>query len=289
MKIQTAKSKQQTANDQPNRSWRSVLELHPFGFLLFGFCCWVFTWGSFCTLAQDSGAIRVRIHSIQADLGSSEIAVVLADESRDRFLPISVGGDQALSIQLGRQGLPAKRPLTHDLIASMLKALNAQVERVTITDLKESVYYAEIVLRQNGRTHRIDARPSDAIALSLRVDAPIYAMPNLLHKVEDLKSPEEMTGNSEVTGWGITVQPLTESLAHFFGRNEGVLVSDVKDEGLAAKSGIRPGDILIGVDQKKLHDVEDLLKWLDAMEEIRSVEVEVIRGNQDLKITLEAN
>jgi bifunctional DNase/RNase len=145
-------------------------------------------WGmaSFCSLAKDSKAVRMRIHSLQASMGQEEIAVILTDDAGEKFLPIAVGGDQALSIQLGRNGQTAKRPLTHDLLASIFKALEIRVEKVTITDLRDGVYYAEIALKQNGRTHQIDARPSDAIALSLRGDAPHYSMPPRLADKSDL-------------------------------------------------------------------------------------------------------
>jgi hypothetical protein len=294
MKKQTAKTQQRKANNKPDmanprRRWQSAFWLRPHGFLLFVFCCLFFAWGSFCSLARDSGAVRVRIHSMQADLaptGRGEIAVILMDESRERFLPISVGGDQALSIQLGRQGLPAKRPLAHDLIANILKTLEVRVERVIITDLKEGVYYAEIILRQGGRTHQVDARPSDAIALSLRVDAPIFAMPHLLQKISDLSVKEEVTGQAEVTSWGMTVQSLTETLANFFGRKDGVLVSDVMENSLAAQSGIQPGDILVQLDKKELRDVEEFLKSLAATKGAKSVEIGVLRGGQILTFTM---
>jgi hypothetical protein len=241
--------------------------------------------GSFCSLARDAGGVRMLIHSMQADVNSAEIAIVLTDEKREKFLPISIGGEQALSIQLGREGRVAKRPLTHDLIANIFKTLKVSIERVTITDLRQGVYYAEVILQQNGQTHRIDARPSDAIALSLRAEAPIYAMPHLLQDI-DKAAIEEVPGQTAVEEWGITVQSLTEALASFFNRKEGVLVSDVAEDSPAAKSGLRAGDILIRAGNKKLRNVEDFLSWQAEKKEDKSAEVEVIRGNQTLTLTL---
>lgn len=247
-------------------------------------------WGmaSYCSLAKDSKAVRMRIHSLQASMGQEEIAVVLTDEAGQKFLPIAVGGDQALSIQLGRNGQTAKRPLTHDLLASIFKALEIRVEKVTITDLREGVYYAEIALRQNGRTHQIDARPSDAIALSLRVEAPIYAMPHLLQDISDLKTKaeEEPSGQTEITSWGIKLQALTESLADFFGRREGVLVADVLENSPAAKSGLRAGDILLRLDKDEMRDLSDFMKAFVAKKAAQSVEVGVLRGDQNLTVTI---
>jgi bifunctional DNase/RNase len=253
---------------------------------LLGFVGWGMA--SFCSLAQDSRAVPMRIHSLQANMNSEEIAVVLTDEVGKKFLLISVGGDQALSIQLGRTGQSAKRPLTHDLLANILKSLEAKIDRVTITDLREGVYYAEIVLQQGRRTHKIDARPSDAIALSLRVNAPIYAMPQLLQDLSDLRTNEKETapGQTEAASWGITVQPLTEALSDFFGRSDGVLVADVVERGPAGKSGIRPGDILLRIDQAELRHLGDFLKAFAAKKEAKTVELGVLRGDQNLMFTI---
>jgi len=239
-----------------------------------------------CSLAKDSTAVRMKIHSLQTHPGSDEIAVVLTDETGKKFLPIAVGGDQALSIQLGRDGRTIKRPLTHDLIASIFKSLNVEVERIVITDLRNDVYYAEIALRQSGRTHRLDSRPSDAIALSLRVNAPIFAMPQLLKPVADLPQEEqEEPAHTEATGWGMKVQALTETLADFFGRREGVLVADVAEKSPASQSGIQAGDIILRVNKEEIRDLEIFLKAA-AQKNIGEVEIGVLRGDQNLRITI---
>jgi len=250
-------------------------------------CLSIFLWGtnSACSLAKDSTAVRMKIHSLQAHAGSDEIAVVLTDEAGKRFLPIAVGGDQALSIQLGRDGRTIKRPLTHDLIANMFKSLKVEAERITITDLREGVYYAEIALRQNGRTHRLDSRPSDAIALSLRVNAPIFAMPHLLKPFADLRDEEAPPMHTEATGWGMKVQPLTDALADFFGRTEGVLVADVIEKSPAAQSGIRAGDIILRVNKNEIRNLEAFLK-ATAQKEAERVEIGILRGEENLKVTI---
>lgn len=248
----------------------------------------IFLWATAngCSVAKDSTAVRMKIHSLQAHPGSDEIAVVLTDETSKRFLPIAVGGDQALSIQLGRDGRTTKRPLTHDLIANIFKSLNVEVERIVITDLRDDVYYAEIALRQNGRTYRLDSRPSDAIALSLRVNAPIFAMPHLLKPFAEL--PGEDGGKltqTEATGWGMKVQPLTETLADFFGRREGVLVADVAEKSPAAQSGIQAGDIILRVNKEDIRNLEIFLK-ATAPKDTGNVEIGVLRGDQNLRVRI---
>ncbi|MDZ7290284.1 MAG: DUF151 domain-containing protein [candidate division KSB1 bacterium] len=277
--LKTARNKKPTAKSQPG--------MLPLGCVRMGVCCLIVTWSSFCSLAEDSDAVRMRIHSLQATTGSDEIAVVLTDEAGKRFLPIAVGGDQALSIQLGRTGQTTKRPLTHDLIATILSSLEVRVVQVTVTDLRNGVYYAEIVLKQGSRTYRIDARPSDAIALSLRVNAPIYAMPHLLQDVSDLKFKEEETpGQTQTVSWGLKVQALTPTLADFFGRSDGVLVADVLEKSPAGQSGIRVGDILLRIDKQELHDVEQFLKIFAAKRDAKIVEITVLRGNKNLTVTI---
>jgi len=249
---------------------------------------WLWGMNSSCSLAKDSSAVRMKIHSLQANMGSEEIAVLLTDEGGKRFLPIAVGGDQALSIQLGRDGRTIKRPLTHDLIANIFKSLKVEIGRITITDLRESVYFADIELQQNGRTHHIDSRPSDAIALSLRVNAPIYAMPHLLRPISDLRieEGEEMPASTEVTSWGMKIQPLTEALAEFFGRREGVLVSDVTAESPASKGGIQPGDIVLRIDQQEIRDIETFLEAMVVRKDTSRVEIGILRGDQNMSFTI---
>jgi len=259
--------------------FKKIIFIHALSILL-----WATASG--CSVAKDSTAVRMKIHSLQTHPGSDEIAVVLADETNKRFLPIAVGGDQALSIQLGRDGRPLKRPLTHDLMANVFKSLNVEVERIVITDLRHDVYYAEIALRQNGRTHRLDSRPSDAIALSLRVNAPIFAMPHLLKPFAELPGEDggELT-QTEATDWGMKVQPLTETLADFFGRREGVLVADVAAKSPASQGGIQVGDIILRVNKEEIRNLEVFLK-ATAAKDTGHVEIGVLRGEQNLKVLI---
>jgi bifunctional DNase/RNase len=107
-------------------------------------------------------------------------AVLLGDETRRTVLPILIGGTEALSIQLRFERRRYERPLTHDLLDSILKDLGAEVVRVEIDDLVENTFLAAVVLRHDGRYSRIDARPSDAIALALGAGAPIYVSRKVL-------------------------------------------------------------------------------------------------------------
>jgi bifunctional DNase/RNase len=110
------------------------------------------------------------------------VVLVLQERGRGRFLLLTIGSAEALAIAMPLQGEAAPRPLSHDLMARMLGELRAQVVRVVVTDLRESTYYAQLVLRVDGREIELDSRPSDAVAIALRTQAPIYAEADVLER-----------------------------------------------------------------------------------------------------------
>jgi uncharacterized protein len=132
--------------------------------------------------------VEVKIDSIRSEqivIGNAESltphrAVVLRDERAGRILPIWIGPWEADAIEMAIQGQQTARPMTHDLALRLLESLGAQVQRVVMTKLAESTFYAEVTLAQGEQQRQVDARPSDALALAARVDAPIYATQSLL-------------------------------------------------------------------------------------------------------------
>ena len=116
------------------------------------------------------------IYGVSFDVVGKSPIVLLKTAEGNRFLPIWIGAPEATAILMKLQGAAAPRPLTHDLFTSILGQLDAKVERISVTDLKENTFYAVITLaRESGEEIEIDSRPSDAIALAVRVDAPIFA------------------------------------------------------------------------------------------------------------------
>jgi bifunctional DNase/RNase len=115
------------------------------------------------------------IYGVSFDLVGKQPIVLLKTTEGNRFLPIWIGHPEAASILMKLQGQSSPRPLTHDLFTDTLGQLDAQVVRVCVTELRESTFYATITIRQNGSELEIDSRPSDAIALAVRTDAPIFA------------------------------------------------------------------------------------------------------------------
>jgi len=118
--------------------------------------------------------IEVLIDSVRISLMTQHRVVVLREEDSQRYLPIWIGAPEADAITLRLQGVQVERPLTHDLLSDSINTLGAEVQHVVVSDLRSDVFYAQIVLEYNEREVLIDSRPSDAIALAVRAEVPIY-------------------------------------------------------------------------------------------------------------------
>ncbi|MCG8604941.1 bifunctional nuclease family protein [bacterium] len=126
--------------------------------------------------------IAVRVDRVTLDTHTNRFVVILRDDVKSRWLPIVVGNTEAQAIALQLEEITPPRPLTHDLIKNLLDSLEAKIARVVVSDLRENTYYAMISLKLNGNKSDIDARPSDAIALALRMSAPIFVSEDVMDK-----------------------------------------------------------------------------------------------------------
>jgi len=126
--------------------------------------------------------VEVVIDSIRVSLMSQHRIVILKDVDSERFLPIWIGPYEAEAITVSLQELEVARPLTHDLMRNILQALGAEVVRVNITELRDDVYYARILLRLDARELEIDSRPSDALALAVRAHVPIFVSETVMQE-----------------------------------------------------------------------------------------------------------
>jgi bifunctional DNase/RNase len=122
------------------------------------------------------------IYGVSFDLVGKQPIVLLKTAEGNRFLPIWIGQPEAAAILMKLQGATTPRPLTHDLVTDMLGHLDARVVRITVTELRENTFYASITLQQDGSEIEIDSRPSDAIALAVRADAPIFAADTVIEE-----------------------------------------------------------------------------------------------------------
>lgn len=134
--------------------------------------------------------VAVTVQSVGIDPSSNTPLVILEESGGGRALPIWIGSPEALAINLALEGVVLERPLTHDLVKSILEGLGAAVERIVITELRGSTFFAQIMLRSDGRLLAVDARPSDSIAIALRTKSPIFVDEEVLG-LHGLNRPEE--------------------------------------------------------------------------------------------------
>ena len=127
--------------------------------------------------------IEVTVSKVAIDVNSKMPVIVLKEKDGDKTLPIWIGLFEAQAIALALENVRPPRPLTHDLAKSLIEKLNGRVDRVVISDLKHNTFYARILMRRNGEPLQVDSRPSDAIALALRLKVPIFIDETVLDKI----------------------------------------------------------------------------------------------------------
>lgn len=154
--------------------------------------------------------IEMSIESIRVSLMNYQRVVILKEKNADRYLPIWIGPAEADAIAVRLQEVAVARPLTHDLLRSVVEALGARINYIVVNDLANDTFFARIILDVDGRTLEIDSRPSDAIALAVRAKVPIYAEESVLEKAgvfldkEGAMTPAAASTSSE------TAEPIRE-------------------------------------------------------------------------------
>lgn len=126
--------------------------------------------------------IPVRVHGITADPNTNQFLMLLVDDAGGRLLPIVIGQWEAQSIAWNMQGIKMQRPMTHDLFKSFLGSTDIKMNNVVINNLKDNTFFATIGLTMNGNKVVIDSRPSDAVAIALRMNAPIFVLEEVFEK-----------------------------------------------------------------------------------------------------------
>jgi uncharacterized protein len=125
---------------------------------------------------------EMHIYGVSFDLVGKQPIVLLKTADGNKFLPIWIGHPEAAAILMKLQSATTPRPMTHDLVTDMLEQLGAQVIRITVTELRENTFYAQITVQLDGSEIEVDSRPSDAIALAIRADAPIFAADDVIEE-----------------------------------------------------------------------------------------------------------
>lgn len=126
--------------------------------------------------------IELTIESIRVSLRNYQRVVILREKDSDRYLPIWIGPAEADAIAVRLQDVSVARPLTHDLLCNLIEEFGGAVKSVVVNDLENDTFFAQIHIEQNGRTLEVDSRPSDAIALAVRAQVPIFAAESVLER-----------------------------------------------------------------------------------------------------------
>jgi hypothetical protein len=147
--------------------------------------------------ADRGREIEMIVESVRVHMPTGRHVLVLREADRGRLLMIWVGPWEASAIAMKLQGLTPERPLTHDLFAGVLGTLGVTIEKIVITDLADETFHARLILTRPGDRHDIDARPSDAIALAVRLGVPVYATPDVLDRAATVPDEEDDSDEEE--------------------------------------------------------------------------------------------
>lgn len=143
--------------------------------------------------------IELQLVGVRVELPTNQPIVLLKEKEGERYLPIWIGPVEATAIALGMQGIETARPMTHDLMRDLLQGLGITVDRIVITELRDGTFYAEIQMSQNGAAVAVSSRPSDALALAVRMDLTIFASEDVLEEASiEVKEDQEADAEKEV-------------------------------------------------------------------------------------------
>jgi len=235
----------------------------------------------------SSDSVRVRVARVGFDDEAGSHYVLLRDETKSRELPIMIGESEAQAIGMALLGIKPERPFTHDLIRSIIGQTGNRVDRIVIADMRDEIYYATIYM-DSGR-YSIDSRPSDAIALAMGMNAPIYVNNKLF---ESAAAPRLGAGGKipdTARALGLTVEQLTPDLASYFGQpaTRGVLVSGVSSS--ANKAGVARGDIVVKLGDREVRALDDFSRQAAQLKSGGTVTVTLNRGGSNRTVTLESS
>ena len=237
--------------------------------------------------AQESNSVETKIKTIMLDPNTQSPIVVLETVSDRRLLPIWIDMPEAKAIALELEHITTPRPLTHDLIRNIIQGLGATLQRVTITDLRSNTYFAVLFLGFKGQDLQIDARPSDAIAVALRMKAPIYASIQVLAKSKALPALNTPTKELQKR-LGIQVQDLTVEVAALLDLpvQQGVLVVDVA-KGSAMDAGMQRGDVIVKANDQVIQSAHELETLLQAKKLESRIKMDVIKKGKSITMMID--
>lgn len=238
--------------------------------------------------AQQTGSVETKIKTLMLDPNSQLPIVVLETVTDKQLLPIWIDLPEARAIALELEHVTTPRPLTHDLIRNILQGLGATVQRVLISDLRSNTYFAVVFLGFKGQEMQIDARPSDAIAVALRMKAPIYASAQVLAKSKSLPALDTRAKESQKK-LGIQAQDLTAEIAALLdvSLQKGVVIVDVAPGSVAMAAGIQRGDVITKANDQAISSIHELEAFVRSMRPAARVKLDVIKKGKPTTIMID--
>lgn len=151
--------------------------------------------------------VEMKVRGLALDPLSNMPIIILKDEEEKRSLPIWVGIFEANAIALELEKISTPRPMTHDLLKNVLETLEAQVEKIVVNDLRDNTFFAVIHIHQGGREYTVDSRPSDAIAIAIRVGAPIFVAEDVVRRAKSVEVSKEAEDQERLREWLENLKP----------------------------------------------------------------------------------
>jgi len=228
--------------------------------------------------------IEMEVKAVRLDTIGHNPVVLLADKEEKKVLPIWIGLLEANAIDKELKNVTSPRPMTHDLLHSILTQVQVKVKEVRIVDLKDNTYFATLFLKSNKGVIEVDARPSDAIILALKSKIPILVATKILDEQGIALTEKSAHGER----FGIRIQELTPALAsHFnFKNRKGVLVAEVVPSSVSEAAGIRAGDIITKLNSKEVGSVQEFEVIFDTLGSDNSVRISLFRDNKSQEVNL---
>ncbi len=228
--------------------------------------------------------IEMEVKGVRLDTIGHNPVVLLADKEEKKVLPIWIGLLEANAIDRELKNGTSSRPMTHDLLHSILTQVQVEVKEVKIVDLKDNTYHATLFLKSNKGVTEVDARPSDAIILALKSKIPILVASKILDEQGIALTQKSAHGER----FGIHIQELTPALAsHFnFKKRKGVLVAEVVPSSVSEAAGIKAGDIITRVNSKEVGSVQEFEVIFDTLGSDSSVRIFLFRESKSEEVNL---
>ena len=228
--------------------------------------------------------VEMEVKGVRLDAMGTNPVVFLVDREGKKALPIWIGLLEANAIDKELRNNASPRPMTHDLLYSILVQAHLKVKEIRIVGLKDNTYYATLFLRLNKSVVEVDARPSDAIVIALKSKTPIYVSTKILDEQGIALTQKSGFGER----FGIRIQELTPALASSFSfkGKKGVLVAEVLPGSVSESSGIKAGDIITKVDSKEVGTIQQFEEMFDTARPGDSLKVLLFRDNQFREVNL---